>query len=103
VTELEELQAELERLRAKMGRYGIKDKEYDVSTLHGRLGWAIQRHGSVRAFQLAMEKRKVKGVSTGAIYRYLKGEVEPGLAFLTVVGEELRVRPAWLAFGDGEP
>ena len=38
-----------------------------------------------------------------ALYRYLSDETTPSLAFLREAADILGVRPAWLAFGDGEP
>lgn len=69
-----------------------------------RLDEALTAAGqSKRAFIKAMTARGTPGSSEPAVYRYLRGESEPSLSFLTEAAEELKVRREWLAFGDGAP
>ncbi len=60
------------------------------------LGW------STRRFQQEVEKvaPDVTGTSYASVYAYVDGRTDPPLSFLTVAAQVLRVRPAWLAFGD---
>ena len=71
-----------------------------------RLRHAIEtrmERGSIREFHKRIAERDVSGSSYPVIHRYLKGEVMPPLDFLEAAAEVLRVRPAWLILGEGEP
>lgn len=63
-------------------------------------------YGSIRQFQKAVhpiaQERGVRGSSYSMVHQYLQGEATPSLEFVEVAGEVLGVRPAWLAFGEGE-
>lgn len=52
---------------------------------------------------MVMDEQDVPGASTGAVYRYLKGETVPSVDFLLAAAGVLGVRPAWLLLGEGEP
>lgn len=77
-----------------------------------RLRVAIDRWGKgrrgIRPFSEELERRKgenpkLRGTSRNMIQRYISGLDTPPLEFLSVAAEVLGVRPAWLAFADGEP
>ena len=70
-----------------------------MDTIADRLRSAVDAWGSVRAFQGQMAERNVPGTSTGAVYRYLNGEVEPPVSFLTAAAAVLGVSPHWLILG----
>lgn len=71
-------------------------------TVSDRLNEALQIRGrSTRSFQQELAERDVPGASTAAVYRYLKGEAEPSLAFIEAAAEILDLRTPWLAFGIG--
>lgn len=75
-----------------------------MATLSERLNQALERTGmSKRAFITAMARQKAPGSSEPAVYRYLRGENEPSLAFLEIAAEVLGVRVEWLVLGRGEP
>ena len=60
---------------------------------------------SIRAFAEAMRARKPRppGSTRAMIHRYLKGDgPEPAPEFTRAAADILGVRPAWLAFEDGE-
>ena len=68
-----------------------------------RLRAAIDAAGlTARRFALLMDESGVTGSGYSTVYRYLKGEAEPPRDFLSAAAELLKVRAAWLAFGDGE-
>ena len=51
---------------------------------------------------MAMRERGTLGHSRQMIHRYLSGKRLPPLEFVQEAASELGVRPAWLAFGDGD-
>lgn len=73
-----------------------------------RLREAIEdsEYGSIRQFQKALhplaQERGIRGSSYSMVHQYLQGEAVPSLKFMRVAGKVLGVRPAWLAFGEGE-
>lgn len=67
-----------------------------------RLAQAIPEEG-IRAFAREMEDREVRGSSYAMIHRYLAGKKVPSLEFVEEAASVLGVRPAWLAYDDGEP
>ncbi len=69
-----------------------------------RLQQAIEAHfDSVKDFAKALEAAGHRGASYSQVRRYLSGRTEkaPPLEFVEAAAEALKVRPAWLAFGDG--
>lgn len=78
-------------------------------TFINRLRWAMDqqrpegRRRGLRLFQRKMERfENVPGTSLSAIQSYLRG-VEPTRPFIEAAAEVLKVRAAWLAFGEGAP
>ena len=65
-----------------------------------------QLFASTRKFQQAVEAAApaATGVSYASVYAYVEGKSKapPPLPFLIAAANVLNVRPAWLAFGDGE-
>jgi|SRR5690625_477956 len=75
-----------------------------MKTIGERLEWALTlRDKSIREVQLQLQERSVKGSSYASFHGYVKGGQVPPLELLEAVAGLLEVRPAWLAFGEGEP
>jgi hypothetical protein len=80
-------------------------------TFADRLRWAYDRQRpegrqrGLRLFQRKLSAKRYKdvpGTSLSAIQSYLRG-VEPTRPFIEAAAEVLKVRAAWLAFGEGAP
>lgn len=72
------------------------------STLGDRLQEALTARGmSRRKFIARLSAAGAPGSSEPSVYRYLRNESEPSLAFIRAAAAELGASPAWLAFGDG--
>lgn len=80
-------------------------------TFAGRLRWAMDqqrpegRRRGVRLFQRRISAKRYKdvpGTSLSAIQTYLRG-AEPARPFIAAAADVLKVRAAWLAFGEGAP
>lgn len=70
-------------------------------SIAARLTDAIRmREKSIREFQRDLKELEVPGSSYPAVHRYLSGKVTPSLEFIEGAAHLLRVRPAWLAYGD---
>lgn len=82
-------------------------KAATVASVAARLRWAVERSGqiqSIRQFQQRLRERGVPGTGYSNVYRYVTDDAaSPPLEFLQNAGAVLEVRPAWLAFGDGDP
>ena len=76
-----------------------------METISARLRWAINRTGrSLRDVQQELAKRGVRGSSYASFHGYVTNPDEiPPLELLTAAADVLGVRPAWLAFNEGEP
>ena len=64
-----------------------------------RLGDAIKRSGTVRAFSAAMSQWGVRGGSRRMIHSYLAGTSTPSLQFLEAAAAVLDVSEVWLVLG----
>ena len=70
------------------------------STVGVRLRAAVGRWGSIRSFAKAVKDSPEGGRSSRMIHSYLKGTRDPPLSFIRDAAQLLRVREAWLAFGE---
>lgn len=73
-----------------------------TDSLDRRLTQAVHEAGykSIRAFQRALPE-DVRGTSYESVYRYMRGEREPGPEFLEAAARLLGVRSEWLEGDDG--
>lgn len=71
-----------------------------------RLNEAVARAGwSVTRLAARLAEREVRSSSYSSVWAYLnrRDVAAPPLEFLEAAAEVLRVRPAWLVLGEGEP
>ncbi len=59
-----------------------------------------ERNRSIREFVSDLEAAGVANSAYSSVFRYVKGEVAPSLTWIEEAARVLRVRPAWLAFGE---
>ena len=60
-----------------------------------------ERGRSIMGFHRILAEQKVRGSSYAMIHHYLRGEWEPGMAFLVAAADVLDVRQQWLVSGEG--
>ncbi|MQA92692.1 MAG: hypothetical protein GEU90_21125 [Gemmatimonas sp.] len=75
-----------------------------MTAVSERLREALElRTMSIQELQLGMARADVDGTKYSNVRRYVVGEgrTPPPLEWIEAAGAVLRVRPAWLAFGDG--
>jgi len=78
--------------------------EHGRGTVAQRLAKAIEwSELPTKAVAGRLQREKIQGASYPSIQRCLNGEQQPSLSLLVGVARVCGVRPAWLAFGDGEP